>query len=100
MNRRALCLNNKGLGIMPFFNRDGQKLWYVDTGNTTGPTVVFSHGFLMDGSMFATNIEALRRDFRCIVWDQRGFGHAKAPGRRSRKAGGSAGAAIWAKARG
>ena len=78
MNRRALCLNNKGLGIMPFFNRDGQKLWYVDTGNTTGPTVVFSHGFLMDGSMFATNIEALRRDFRCIVWDQRGFGQTGA----------------------
>ncbi|MFM0097577.1 alpha/beta hydrolase [Paraburkholderia nemoris] len=63
---------------MPFFNRDGQKLWYVDTGNATGPTVVFSHGFLMEGSMFATNIEALRGEFRCIAWDQRGFGQTGA----------------------
>jgi 3-oxoadipate enol-lactonase len=63
---------------MPFFNRDGLKFWYEDAGNVTGPAVVFSHGFLMDGSMFRTNIEALEKDFRCIVWDQRGFGQTGA----------------------
>jgi len=59
---------------MPQFNRDGLSLSYTDTGNVDKPAVVFSHGFLMNGSMFDPNIEALRDDFRCITWDQRGFG--------------------------
>jgi 3-oxoadipate enol-lactonase len=59
---------------MPFFVRDGQNLWYEDRGDASKPAVIFSHGFLMDGSMFDTNIESLKHDFRCIVWDQRGFG--------------------------
>ena len=45
--------------------------------------------------------EVERHDQAVIGFDgglcERGFGHAKAPGRRSREAGGSAGAAIWAK---
>ncbi|MGU7772605.1 alpha/beta fold hydrolase [Burkholderia sp. MR1-5-21] len=36
--------------------------------------MVFSHGFLMDGEMFRPNVDALGDAFRCIVWDQRGFG--------------------------
>ena len=59
---------------MPQFERNGLRLSFTDTGNVDKPAVIFSHGFLMDGSMFAPNIEALSDDFRCITWDQRGFG--------------------------
>lgn len=59
---------------MPQFKRDGLSLSYTDTGNVDKPAVVFSHGFLMNGSMFDTNIDALKGKFRCITWDQRGFG--------------------------
>ncbi|MFD1560588.1 alpha/beta fold hydrolase [Paraburkholderia silviterrae] len=59
---------------MPFFDRDGVRLWYEERGDASKPAVVFSHGFLMDGSMFDTNIESFIDEFRCIVWDQRGFG--------------------------
>ncbi|NPT59761.1 alpha/beta fold hydrolase [Paraburkholderia elongata] len=59
---------------MPQFKRNGLHLSYTDTGNVDKPAVVFSHGFLMDGSMFDTNIAVLKDHFRCITWDQRGFG--------------------------
>lgn len=58
---------------MPFAHVNGQSLWYEDTGGA-GPPVVFSHGFLMDREMFAENVAALAPAYRCIVWDQRGFG--------------------------
>lgn len=52
---------------------NGQHLFYADTGE--GDTaVVFSHGFLMDHSMFDPQVEALRDRFRCIAWDERGHG--------------------------
>src|SRR5579863_315753 len=63
---------------MPFIDRDGMSLWYEERGDARKPAVVFSHGFLMDGSMFDTNVEALENDFRCILWDQRGFGRTGA----------------------
>lgn len=59
---------------MPFFDRGEVRLWHEERGDLRKPAVVFSHGFLMDGSMFDTNIESLSHDFRCVVWDQRGFG--------------------------
>lgn len=58
---------------MPFARVNGQSLWYEDSGGD-GPAVVFSHGFLMDREMFAENVAALTPTYRCIVWDQRGFG--------------------------
>jgi 3-oxoadipate enol-lactonase len=58
---------------VPFAEINGQSIWYEDTGGD-GPPVVFSHGFLMDREMFAENVAALASRFRCIVWDQRGFG--------------------------
>jgi pimeloyl-ACP methyl ester carboxylesterase len=48
-------------------------LWYSDTGGD-GPAIVFLHGFLMDATMFAPQIAALRGDYRCISVDQRGHG--------------------------
>ena len=63
---------------MPFAHVNGQKLHYEDTGGD-GPVIVFSHGLLMDGSMFAPQIEALRGQWRCITWDERGHGQTADP---------------------
>jgi pimeloyl-ACP methyl ester carboxylesterase len=58
---------------MPHANVNGQRLYYEDTGGT-GPAIIFSHGILLDGTMFAPQVAALRDRYRCIVWDQRGHG--------------------------
>ena len=58
---------------MPFADANGQTLYYEMTG-AAGPHVIFSHGFLMDHEMFAPQVEALSDEFRCITWDERGFG--------------------------
>jgi pimeloyl-ACP methyl ester carboxylesterase len=52
---------------------NGITISYSDTGGT-GPAVVFSHGLLMDGDMFADQVKTLAPAHRCITWDQRGFG--------------------------
>jgi 3-oxoadipate enol-lactonase len=59
---------------MPNVRANGQTIWYEDTGGN-GPVVVFSHGFLMDREMFADNVASLAPAYRCITWDQRGFGN-------------------------
>jgi 3-oxoadipate enol-lactonase len=59
---------------MKHFEHQGLRIAYQEDGVPYGPVVVFSHGFLMDRDMFAPNIAALRETFRCITWDQRGFG--------------------------
>jgi pimeloyl-ACP methyl ester carboxylesterase len=53
--------------------RDGQALEYTDHGGT-GPVVVTLHAFLMDGSMFAPQVEAWADEFRVITVDERGHG--------------------------
>jgi 3-oxoadipate enol-lactonase len=57
---------------------DGPRLAYDDTGGAA-PAVVFSHGLLMDRSMFDRQVAALRGDYRCIRFDQRGHGETTAP---------------------
>jgi pimeloyl-ACP methyl ester carboxylesterase len=52
---------------------NGAEIAYDDTGGD-GPAVVLAHGFLMDRSMFAPQVEALRATHRVITWDERGFG--------------------------
>ncbi|MEM7339946.1 MAG: alpha/beta hydrolase [Actinomycetota bacterium] len=58
---------------MPVANINGQTITYADSGGD-GPAVLFSHGFLMDHTMFDAQVEALAGDYRCIAWDERGFG--------------------------
>lgn len=58
---------------MAFAEINGQRIHYTDSGGD-GPAVVFSHGFLMDGSMFDAQVAALTPEFRMITWDERGFG--------------------------
>jgi pimeloyl-ACP methyl ester carboxylesterase len=56
---------------MPIAPVNGQKLYYEDTGGP-GPAVIFSHGLFMDHEMFAPQVEALKSQYRCITWDERG----------------------------
>lgn len=62
---------------MPFADVNGQHIFFEDTGGS-GPVVIFSHGFLMDHEMFAPQVRALGEAFRCVTWDQRGFGQTPA----------------------
>ncbi len=58
---------------------NGIPIRYEDTGGD-GPAILFSHGFLMDHTMFDPQVEALSSRYRCIRWDERGFGDTPAPG--------------------
>lgn len=58
---------------------NGVTIRYEDTGGD-GPAVLFSHGFLMDHTMFDAQVAALAGDYRCIRWDERGFGDTAATG--------------------
>jgi len=64
---------------MPFAPVNGQQLYFEDTAGT-GPVVVFSHGNLMNSQMWAPQVEALRGEFRCVVWDERLHGRTKDDG--------------------
>jgi 3-oxoadipate enol-lactonase len=62
---------------MPYAAIGNQQIYFEDTGGSN-PVLVCSHGFLMDRTMFDTNVAALRNDYRCITWDQRGHGRTGA----------------------
>ena len=64
---------------MPIANVHGQQIHYSDSGGS-GEALIFSHGFLMDLSMFNAQVEALSGEFRCIAWDERGFGRTPVKG--------------------
>jgi 3-oxoadipate enol-lactonase len=61
---------------MPYAEVNGQRIYYQDTGGD-GQVIVLAHGFLMDHSMFAPQIEAFGEQYRLITWDQRGFGQTE-----------------------
>src|SRR5437016_5745056 len=66
---------------MPFADVNGQHLYFEDFGGNSagdGAAVLFSHGFLMDHEMFEPQVAALSGEFRCITWDERGFGQSEA----------------------
>lgn len=58
---------------------NGISIRYEDGGGD-GPAVLFSHGFMMDHTMFDAQVEALSPAYRCIRWDERGFGDTEADG--------------------
>jgi 3-oxoadipate enol-lactonase len=58
---------------MPFANVNRHDLYFEDSGGNR-PAVLFSHGFLLDHSMWAAQVEALSAQYRCITWDERGHG--------------------------
>ena len=61
---------------MPFVTANGAQLHYTEAGS--GPEcVVFSHGLLWSGEMFAAQVEALSGQYRCIAYDHRGQGQSE-----------------------
>lgn len=65
---------------MPFTKVNNQEIFYNDT-NGTGPAVIFMHGFLMDQSLFDSQVKELSPHYRCVSWDARGFGQTKWDGK-------------------
>ena len=63
---------------MPTLQIDGATVAFSDTGAPSGNTdpeiIVFGHGLLFSGWMFAEQIEALRGRYRCVAIDWRGQG--------------------------
>ena len=64
---------------MAFADVNGQHIYFEDTGGD-GAAVIFNHGFLMDHEMFEPQVADLSDGFRCITWDERGFGQTAASG--------------------
>lgn len=64
---------------MAFADINGQRIRFDDTGGD-GPSVILSHGFLMDREMFAPQVQALSPAYRVITWDERGFGETEFDG--------------------
>ena len=58
---------------------NGQTIHYTDSGGNS-PAVIFAHRFFLDHTMFDEQVEKLSKRFRCIAWDQLGFGKTPAPG--------------------
>ncbi len=67
---------------MTLIEANGVRINVRDTGtpdgNPTAPTVVFGHGLLFSGHMFAPQIERLKSSFRCVTIDWRGQGKTPA----------------------
>lgn len=60
-------------------DRDGVRIHYETYGDGGGVPVLLTHGFSATGRMFASTIEALAPERRCIVWDVRGHGRSDSP---------------------
>lgn len=63
---------------MAHFDHDGIRIHYEDTGGD-GLPILWSHGFLMDHTMFDPQVAGLD-GYRHIRWDERGFGDTDAAG--------------------
>ena len=57
----------------------GATVGFTDSGGD-GEVVVFSHGLLMDHTMFDPQVEAFGEQYRVIAWDERGHGEAEHEG--------------------
>lgn len=67
---------------MPLVSVNGARVHVEDTGAPPGrpdaPAVVFGHGLLFSGLMFAAQVERLRSRYRCVTIDWRGQGRSPA----------------------
>jgi 3-oxoadipate enol-lactonase len=61
---------------VPTLRVNDATLHYEEAG--AGPeAIVFAHGLLLDGRMFADQVEALKKRYRCITFDSRGQGESE-----------------------
>ncbi len=61
---------------MPKLNVNGAEVHYQEHG-AGEQTIVFAHGLLFDGRLFAPQVEALQDRYRCITFDFRGQGQSE-----------------------
>jgi Alpha/beta hydrolase family len=73
------CPGALACGAMLVAAANGIQIGYTDSGGQ-GAVVVFSHGFLLDHTMFGRQVTALAPQYRVITWDQRGHGGTRATG--------------------
>ena len=64
---------------MPEIQLPGARLHYEDTGVPAvgAETIVFAHGLLWSGEMFAAQVAALAGRYRCVTFDFRGQGRSE-----------------------
>lgn len=62
---------------MPYLDREGVRIYYEEHGD--GPTLLLSHGYTSTGQMWDSQVFALSKDFRILVWDMRGHGRSDSP---------------------
>ena len=58
---------------------DNQEIYYEVVGKEKGPTVLFQSGYFGVTEAWDELIEILKKDYKCIVHDNRGFGHSSSP---------------------
>jgi len=67
---------------MPVVEVPGARVYIEDTGappaQPDAPAIVFGHGLLFSGRMFAAQVERLRDRYRCVTVDWRGQGKSPA----------------------
>jgi pimeloyl-ACP methyl ester carboxylesterase len=61
---------------MPWLSVNGAQLYYEVTGNGE-QTIVFAHGLLWSGEMFAAQVAAFSPRYRCVTFDFRGQGRSE-----------------------
>jgi len=61
---------------MPYQTVNGARLYYEDTG-AGAETIVFSHGLLWSGRMFAEQVHHLQDRYRVVTYDHRGQGQSE-----------------------
>lgn len=61
---------------MPYVSVNNARLYYEESGSGT-ETIVFSHGLLWSGKMFAAQVEELKSRYRVITYDHRGQGRSE-----------------------
>lgn len=60
---------------MPQIQVNNIELYYDENGSGA-ETVLFSHGILMDHTMFQAQVDVFSENFRCIAYDHRGHGRS------------------------
>lgn len=53
-----------------------QTVSYIDEGQTNSLTIIFIHGFPLNKTMWHKQVEELKKEYRVIAYDIRGFGNS------------------------
>jgi pimeloyl-ACP methyl ester carboxylesterase len=62
---------------MPKINRDGVEIYYEVHGG--GPPLLLTHGFSSTSEMWKSQVAALSKHYKLVVWDMRGHGRSDYP---------------------